>query len=258
MAAAALGGLAALPVVAVALLLGAGALAIVASRRPTSEPAPEALAPAPLVDPATSWVRAALVEQLDNCRAWSSADPARGEPSVRNLHGAEPRLAAIGTMVDHVDLPPDLAAYLIWLTSTVGDQWGRIEVLLEQLADSWTRGPDPAREGQLMDDWRAMVERLQVTAALPAAAARRRGRADVAKLHDIVAWTVVPRRPDRWRELLAISDRMRGIPPFPADPAFVSVTPEARDLVGAATGARQERELSDAMHAGVDRVLHRH
>jgi hypothetical protein len=41
-----------------------------------------------------------------------------------------------------------------------------------------------------------------------------------------------------------------------ADPAFAGVTPEARDLAGAATGARQERDLSEAMHAGVDRVLH--
>jgi hypothetical protein len=108
-----------------------------------------------------------------------------------------------------------------------------------------------------MDDWRVMVERLQVIAALTAAEARRRGLVEVARLHDIVAWTVVPRRPDRSREMLAISDRMRGIPPFPADPAFAGVRPEARDLAGAATGARQEQELSDATHSGVDRVLHR-
>jgi hypothetical protein len=56
---------------------------------------------------------------------------------------------------------------------------------------------------------------------------------------------------------MAIADRLDGMPPFPPDPAFAAVRPEARDLAGAATGARQQDDLAEATHAGVDRVLRR-
>jgi hypothetical protein len=190
-------------------------------------------------------LRAALAEQLDNLRAWTSRDPMRGEPAVRGLQGAEPRLASIASLLDRLELQPDLVAYLIWLTSAVGDHWGRIELSLSSAwggTEAWTGGPSPLNDtlaSQLTDDWRAMVERLQVLAALAAAEARRRGVDDVAAPHDVAPWSIVPQRPPRWRELMAIAGIQRGEPPFPSDPAFVGVRPAARDRAGDETGARQ-------------------
>jgi len=202
-------------------------------------------------------LRAALSEQLDNCRAWTSRDPARGEPAIRNLRGAEPRLAAVTVLLDRLDLPPDLVAYLIWLTSTIGDHWGRIEKLLDELARIWGAGRDGARESRLMDDWRVMVEHLQVLAALTVAEARRRDLVEVAKPNDVVPWTVVSQRPERWRELLALDGFGRGDPPFPTDPAFVSVAPSARDRAGASTGARQEAVLHETLSPRLRGLLRR-
>jgi hypothetical protein len=138
--------------------------------------------------------------------------------------------------------------YLIWLTSSVGDHWGRIEANLDALPTVWGSDPPaPLLEGsdlaKLKDDWLVMVERLQVLAALTAAEARRRGMQDVAGLYDVVQWTVVPQRPPRWRELMAIACRPDGDPPFPLDEAFAHVRPEARDRAGDATGARQIEAL---------------
>lgn len=194
-------------------------------------------------------LRAALAEQLDNCRAWASRDPARGEPAVRGLQGAEPRLAAIAGLLDRLDLQPDLVAYLIWLTSAVGDHWGRIESAIGGLPETWGSNPpalsvDAPTFAQLGDDWRVMVERLQVLAAVTAAEARRRGLNDVARTHDAVLWTIVPERPERWRELMTLGGAAFGQPPFPADPAFASASPTSRDRAGAATGERQRAALA--------------
>ena len=200
-------------------------------------------------------LRTALAEQLDNCRAWTSRDPTRGEPAVRALQGAEPRLAAIAGLVDRLDLQPDLVAYLIWLTSVVADLWSRIESAIGRLPESWASNPptltlDASTLEELGSDWRLMVERLQVAAALTAAEARRRGLDDVASTHDVVPWTVVPERPDRWRELMALNAPLSGEPRFPADPAFAAATPAARDRAGAATGARQQAALSLPLRGG--------
>jgi hypothetical protein len=139
---------------------------------------------------------------------------------------------------------------LVWLTSSVGDHWGRIELALSSSwggGQSWTGGPAPLSDtlaSQLTDDWRVMVERLQVLAARAAAEARRRGLADVAGPHDAVPWTVVPERPPRWHELMAIAGIPRGEPPFPSDPSFADVRPAARDRAGGETGARRMGALS--------------
>ncbi|MEA2629954.1 MAG: hypothetical protein QOE66_173, partial [Chloroflexota bacterium] len=129
----------------------------------------------------------------------------------------------------------DLLGYLIWLTSAIGEGWGRIDALLEQI---WADGMDPIREARLRDEWRVMLERLQVRAALTAAEARRRNLADIARTHDAVPWTVVPERPERWRESLMLHDVAVGQPPFPADPSFEFASPTARDRAGAVTTER--------------------
>lgn len=198
-------------------------------------------------------LRAALAEQLDNLRAWVTSDPAQGEPAFRGIQGAEPRLAALGALIDRLDMPSELTAYLIWLLSSIGDQFGRIDKALEDLPTRWGSNPpalvfDDDTGPYLADQWPVMVELLQVAAALVAAEARRRKIVDVAELHKVVQWTIVPERQERWRELMAISGIPRGEPPFPSNPAYAEVQPEARDRAGLATGARQRKSLGARSH----------
>ena len=166
LAAAGLGGLAAVPLVAVILLVVAAVLGIVAwGQRPTT-PAVEAAAPSHGDDDATQGIRAALVEQLENCRSWQSRDPARGEPAWARLRDAEPRLAAIGTMVDRVDLPPDLAALLIWQIATIRELWPRVDGVRDALHRTVNGLPNPTRQAELRDLWCVMLGRLQVVASV--------------------------------------------------------------------------------------------
>jgi hypothetical protein len=235
-----------------ALALGTGALAIVtfwlgwqtrSARLEARKDAERAI------------LRSALAEALANCRAWHGRDPARGEPAWRSLLDAEPRLFAVSGVIDQLDLPADVVGYLIWLTSTIEEQWGRTRFLVDRLLlsiDPYRAAAlghavgDSAAQSQLTDDWRAMLERLQVLAAVLAAEARRRGLADVAAPHDAVPWTVVPQRPPQWRELIAIGGLGRGDPPFPSDVAFRPASALERDKAGNITGARQMGALSSA------------
>lgn len=202
-------------------------------------------------------VRAALLEQLDNCRAWQGRDPARGEPAWVRLRQAPPRVEAIRLMIDRVNLQPDVAAFLLWQIAAIGELWPRIEGTLDGLARTPNGLSNPALQALLRDLWTVMLERLQVATALVASEAQRRGLRDLALTHDGVAWTAVPERPPTWRRDMAIADRHAGIPSFPTDSAFVGVTPEARDLAGHATGARQRADLHDAMSPQVRKLLRR-
>src|SRR5258706_1923182 len=116
-------------------------------------------------------LRAAIAEQLGNLREWLARDPARGEPAIRGLADAEPRLAAVQAVIDRLDVPPELVTYIIWLLATAGEHWGRIERALDALPEAWgqptgTLAIDSGVLEQLGDDWRAVVQRLKVLAVL--------------------------------------------------------------------------------------------
>jgi hypothetical protein len=202
-------------------------------------------------------MRVGLVEQLENCRRWLAADPARGAPARNRLRRMEPRLEAVRTIVDRVDLAPGLAVMLIWQMGAIADLWRRIDDALDAIGRTLGGQPNTARAQEVADLWPVMLERLQVLAALLSAEGVRAGQVELATTHDGAPWTTVPERPPQWRALQAIGDRQDGIPPFPPDPAFDRVRPEDRDRAGAATGARQQADLADAAHAGVQRAFGR-
>lgn len=157
-------------------------------------------------------VRAALVEQLDNCRMWVSHDPARGQPSFDWLRGAKPRLHAMESMLQSLALPADLVPYLVWLIGTIDELWTQIDGTL-----NWRVGPTgtlTVNQERLPNEWRVMVERLQVAAGLVGGEARRRGFDDLAAPHDLSPWVVVPEWEERGRELMSVTDAAyRGAPP---------------------------------------------
>src|SRR2546426_1833612 len=82
-------------------------------------------------------LRAALAEQLDNCRKWVTHDPARGQPSFEWLRGAAPRLDALQAMIQQLALQADLVPYIVWLIGTLDELWTQVDRTL-----NWPVGPN--------------------------------------------------------------------------------------------------------------------
>jgi hypothetical protein len=183
-------------------------------------------------------LRTALTEHLNNLRMWVAHDPARGEPSIEWLRGATPRLDALQSMTHQLDLPADLVPYLVWLMGTIDELWTQIDLTL-----NWPVGPNgtlTVNWERLPNEWRVMVERLQVAAALIAGEARRRGFDDIAAPYDLSPWVIPLTWEEHGREMMSANDSaLRGAPPFPADAAFAGSAPGARDQAGVQTGAHQ-------------------
>jgi hypothetical protein len=187
-------------------------------------------------------LRSALAEQLDNCRMWVTRDPARGEPSFDWLRRAEPRLDALQSLIYRLDLQADLVPYLVWLIGTVDEWWTQIDHTLN--TPTGPVGTPRVDQHRLPNEWRVMVERLQVAAALVAGEARRRGFDDLGGPYDKSPWVVPHQWEEHGRYMMSLTDiASRGAPPFPADPAFAGTAPSARDRGGAQTGERQQAFL---------------
>lgn len=195
-------------------------------------------------------LRSALAEQLDNLRHWFGANPAHGDPSLDRIRRGEPRLAAVQSLLDGAELPPDLAVYLVWILGRIREEWlFWPTVIAVGASDAESPADHPVNSG--IGIWSRMVDRLQVVAALVATEATREGFDELKRTHDAAPWTTVLEGPDRERELRSMTDRAHlGAPTFPTEGAFVAISPEARDRAGAATGARSRAELSKAASGG--------
>lgn len=76
-------------------------------------------------------LRAALAEQLENGRRWHPRDPNRGDPALQSLRDAGPSFETTTRLLSVVDLPPELAAYLLWLMGDTRRAWDAFHGLLE-------------------------------------------------------------------------------------------------------------------------------
>lgn len=187
--------------------------------------------------------RAAASELLDALRSWQSANPAHGGPALDRLRRSEPKLDAMSLMLDSVDLPPDLAVYLVWLRGRIREEWQYwLTVILVAPSD------DPSPVAHAPDSgvgyWSRMVDRLEVAAALIASEADHQGFDEIKRFHDAAPWVVTLEGPPDERLHRAANDQaLLGAPRFPAAPRFALATPHARDGAGVATGEAQRATL---------------
>src|SRR5258706_4117526 len=79
-------------------------------------------------------LRAAVAEQLENMRRLHPRDPSRGQPALIALRDSGPTFDSLRRLVEELDLPPDLAAYLIWLVGDAQQRWSAFRGLLDDLA----------------------------------------------------------------------------------------------------------------------------
>jgi len=190
--------------------------------------------------------RAALFEQLDNCRLWLSHPPDRGVAMLEYMQGRAPKFEAVEALLGAVDLPSDLAAYVVWLVAETRDVHGQFDKRLTPpiIADDLLR-PDKFR-----DEWWVLVDRIQVLASLLQVAAEKRGLRGV--LPPNSRWLRPLPGPAEGRTLTEANDlAMRGAPPWPA--GFEKAKPAKRDHEGAALAAQQHAQLADSL----GQALHR-
>jgi len=199
-------------------------------------------------------LRAALGEQLENARRWHARDPSRGNDALQSLRSAGPTFEATARLLSEVDLPAELAAYLLWLIGDTRRAWDTFRALLDRIAPADgsvpTIHPSNSNAG---NDWRLILERLQVAACLVAAEASRRGYGVDGAIVDHVRWELPQVWPERMRVLTQVSESTYfEAPPFPSDPAYATCSAGARDLKASDLRAAAQSSL----HTFIDGMPH--
>jgi hypothetical protein len=184
-------------------------------------------------------MRGALAEQLENMRRLHGRDPSRGQPALLALRASAPTFDRIGVLIREVNLPTELAAYLIWLVGETQQRWTSFEGLLDDVAPAdGSVGRVHATNSTVHSDWKLILERIQIAGCLVAAELARLGFGADAAIVDRVAWTVSAVWPAGMRATTRVSE---GIyfdgPPFPGAAAYAGCSPNSRDAQAAATQA---------------------
>ena len=194
-------------------------------------------------------LRAALGEQLENARRWHPRDPSRGDEALQALRSAAPDFEATTRLLSEVDLPAELAAYLLWVIGDTRRAWDALRALLDSVAP--TDGSAPTSHptnSSVRNDWEVILERLQVAACLLAAEASRRGFGVDAGIVAHVRWELPQVWPERMRALTQVSESTYlEAPPFPSDPAYARCSFAARDA--------KANELQAAAQASLLRLV---
>ena len=187
--------------------------------------------------------RAALVEQLENCRPWSAASTGLEGP-VERLQGWEPSFQALSRLLGTVDVPGELAAYLVWAIAMVREDNDRAQ------PGAAPMGPENhwVHEGFTPAAILAILERLQTTACLLACEARRRGFRDIAEAFPQDAPWLLWLHPRIWQSGLRASTAQGEAvilfgPGLPQDSAYQGCLPEARDHLAQQLWGQQEAAL---------------
>jgi hypothetical protein len=189
--------------------------------------------------------RAALVEQLENCRDWLSHSPERSYQAVARLHDRAPRFDAVTGLIGAVDLSGDLVDYLIWQLAEIRDEHDRLQELLSGI------NPELAVAGQVQlgevrDLWRLLVDRLQVLACLVRSEAHRRG----IRVYEVgtreVRWLRPLPGPPQGRSLTEANDRATlAAPPWPT--GFDTCGPAERDAQAEAVAQEKQDQLRSSV-----------
>lgn len=185
--------------------------------------------------------RAALIEQLDNCREWQTHPPDRGAPMLEYLHGRVPKFEAVERLLGTVDVAGDLAAYVVWLIAQIRDEHQRFDATLAPPIS----GEALLRADNSRDPWWVLVDRLQTLMALLQEEARRFGVQSVLPV-DARWLRPLPGPPDA-RVLTDANDHaLRGAPMWPS--GFDICAPAKRDEQGAALAYEQQTQLAESLN----------
>lgn len=201
-------------------------------------------------------LRGALAEAVENCRRWIGREPRT--PSVTAIALVPPPLDfdALARLLSSIDLPPDLAAYLLWVRGHVQQLVGRYLELAPPVTSD--KAVDATSFNQLRGIWDQELDMLQsVVCLLRAHAASEPNLETAATSFDFRYWLTAREGPPnaRMQEYeLSLRPRM-GAPEFPSSrPAYSQCAPSARDSEGAAAGAASKERFYRPATDAVDRL----
>lgn len=187
-------------------------------------------------------VRAAVAEGVDNARAWWAVEPRRLTLGEKQRTIPAFQFEALGTLVDNMDLPPDVVAYLLWARGYVADLRDRYASCV-----AGKEGAQPVNECR--DLWASTLDLAQTIPVL--IRAHGLGEPELAPAmfgFSFERWLVAQERPPQTREHEHIQRMaMDGAPPWPTGERYALFSPAARDAEGARTGDRSRDQLASMM-----------
>jgi len=193
-------------------------------------------------------LRAALMEQLENTRRWHNAKPDRKGYDPDEYRFAEPVMDQLTVLARDVDLPSDLAGYLIWLVAHLHRTWAEYATMLDKADETDQKILD---RNEVRRVWGLGLDDVQVIASLDASELRRRGHAADAAESESVPWMLPEKWGDGRTNTMITFVTYMGAPRFPADPFFAPQSPASRDKRAAEIAAGTEEKLrasEEAIH----------
>ncbi len=201
------------------------------------------------LDRAETALRAALLEQLDECRAWVRWEPnySDGQRAQRVLQQRLPVFDHLRDLLQRESINPDCRGRLLWRMNQL-TEW------VEEKSRRWALGtPDP-NDVAWRNDWPIQVDRHQEIVGLLLGAAAQNG------FHELVGAF----RNDQWlqpspvhgteieRKSLDMQEVAAGrLPPWPSDTAFAPWSPAARDELAKRLQAALTERMTQSMQQGL-------
>lgn len=193
-------------------------------------------------------MRAALIEQVENCRVWTEARPGVRTKLAAQLAKRPPSLEAARAFLTEIELPPGMLAYMLWLLN-------RMSRVHEQYAEATRDGENSAG---LRWPWMIELDQLQTLACLLGTYGESdpdlRATAESMRYPD---WTRPVLGPPDWRVDQQREIEAMGAPQFPTESLCAPCSPRARDR-RAAGGESGLRALREAPGTGVAEWIRDH
>jgi hypothetical protein len=189
-------------------------------------------------------IRAAVAEGVEYARAWFAVQPRRLTLGEKQRRVPLPGFKALAELIDNMDLPADVVAYLLWARGHTLD--------LRERYGSCIAGAEGAPAvNECRGIWDSTLDLVQSIALLVRAhAAADPELAPAVGGFAMGHWLVAQPGPPGGRELEHTQRMaMEGAPAWPSGIAYAGWSPASRDREGAETGERQRASL-DALVAG--------
>ena len=195
-------------------------------------------------------LRAALLEQLDECRIWLRWHPnySDHEWAQMVLQSQRPVVARLKDLLEREDIDPACRSRLLWrisqLTEWVAEQVnedgsarGGVQIMLE--------------DGDWFTTWALQLDRHQEVACLVLGSAAQAGFKELVESFREDWWLQPVPGPITRVETETGEVTQGRLPPWPADPAYSPWSPGARDDLARQLSEAQRERISRAMRQGI-------
>lgn len=201
------------------------------------------------IDRKETALRAALLEQLDECRAWARWEPNYSD-SQRAQKALQTRLPAfdrVRDLMQHESIDPDCRARLLWRMNQL-TEW------VEEKSQRWALGSSDPDDVAWRNDWPIQVDHHQEIVGLLLGAAAQNGFHELVGAFRNDQWlqpSPVPGREIDRRSLDRQEVAAGRLPPWPSDTAYAPWSPATRDDLAKRLQAALTERLGQSMKQGL-------